>query len=103
MAKLEQTYEIAAPIAKVWQALVDPTVIAQWGGGPAEMNDKAGTKFTLWGGDIFGKNTEVIPEKLLVQEWGDDELKEPSIVSFELTEKAGKTVLRSIFSGLRAA
>src|SRR5258708_3594081 len=100
MAQLVQTYEIAAPIAEVWQALVDPTVISQWGGGPAEMNGKVGTKFILWGGDIFGKNTEVIPEKSLVQDWSDGDLKEPSSVSIELTEKAGKTVLHLIHKNI---
>lgn len=56
MKTIKQTYQINAPSSRVWQALIDPKIIDKWGGGPAHMNDKVGTEFTLWGGDIYGKN-----------------------------------------------
>ena len=71
MKTIQQTYIIKASIEQVWQALVDPKIIDAWGGGPAKMDDKAGTKFSLWGGEIFGQNTEVVPNQKLVQDWWD--------------------------------
>jgi activator of HSP90 ATPase len=66
---IKQTYKIKAPVKKVWEALVQPKDIAAWSGSPAKMNAKVGTKFSLWDGEIFGKNILVEPQKKLVQEW----------------------------------
>ena len=86
MKSLKQTYKITAPISKVWRALVDPKIIDQWDGGPAKMNDKEGEDFSLWGGDIFGKNIKVISDKKLVQEWYAGKWNKPSIVTIELKQ-----------------
>ena len=67
MKTIHQLYHIHAPIALVWQALINPKVIDQWGGGPAKMSDKK-EKFTLWGGDIWGTNMEVLKEKKLLEQ-----------------------------------
>lgn len=55
MKTIKQTYLINASRQDVWQALIDPVIIDKWGGGPARMNDRVGTEFSLWGGDIYGK------------------------------------------------
>ena len=96
MKRIEQTYVISAPAAKVWRALTDPKVINQWGGGPATMDDKEGTEFKLWGGDIYGKNTKVIQRKLLAQEWSNAGFEQPSEVRFELREQDNMTILKLI-------
>lgn len=87
MKKIVQHYLINAPVAKIWQALVDPKDIESWGGGPAKMNDKEGAKFSLWGGDIHGRNIEIIPQKRLVQEWFGGKWDNPSTLTFTLTKK----------------
>lgn len=87
MKLIHQSYLIHAPLEEVWQALVNPTYIEGWGGGPAKMDGKVGTKFTLWGGDIHGKNTEVIPHKKLVQEWYGGNWDKPSTATFELQQE----------------
>ena len=84
---------IKAPVSKVWQALVDPNIINKWSENPAQMDDKVGTEFKLWGGEIYGKNTEVITDKLLVQYWSDSTFSLPSSVRFELNEHDGATTL----------
>jgi activator of HSP90 ATPase len=84
----------------VWQALVDPKVIDEWGGGPAKMDDKVGTAFTLWGGDIFGKNVEVRDEKRLVQEWYSGDWPAPSVATFDLAEETGGTRLTLTHTGV---
>ncbi|OGH24173.1 MAG: hypothetical protein A3B47_04910 [Candidatus Levybacteria bacterium RIFCSPLOWO2_01_FULL_39_24] len=87
MKIIKQTYLINSSIEDVWQALVDPKYINAWGGGPAKMADKVGTKFEFWGGDIHGKNIEVVPKKKLVQEWFGGNWGKPSLVTFTLTQE----------------
>lgn len=90
-----KNYETTVPKSRVWQALVDPALIEQWGGGPdAVMSEKVGASFKLWDGSIWGKNIEVQPEKKLVQEWYGGEWAKPSIVTFELSEVEGKTLVK---------
>jgi len=91
MKKLQQTYHIKATVKKVWQALVDPKQIDEWGGGPAKMDAKVGTRFECWGGDIHGTNTEVVKEKKLVQDWFSGDWPEPSRVTFTLQPEEGGT------------
>ena len=93
MKRIQQKYIINAPLAKVWQALVDPSLIEDWGGGPAKMGDQAGFEFELWGGDIYGKNIEVVPQSKLVQEWTAGEWNQPSKVTLTLSGKGNKTTV----------
>ena len=98
MKTIKQTYLITATIDDVWKALVDPKIIDAWGGGPAKMDDKIDTKFSLWGREIYGKNTEVVKNKKLVQEWWDNASKweKPSKVTFELYDQADGVKLELI-------
>lgn len=92
MKTIKQTYHINASIEKVWQALVDPKAIEGWGAGPAKMNAKVDAEFSLWGGEVWGKNVEVIPNKKLVQEWFGGKWDKPSIATFSLhKEEDGST------------
>lgn len=91
MKTIKQSYKINAPGDEVWQALVDPKIIEKWGAGPAQMDDKVGTRFKLWGGDIHGRNTEVVKNKKLVQDWYGGNWQKPSKLTFELTNLDGKT------------
>ena len=101
MKTIEQVYTIAAPVAAVWQALIDPQEIEGWGGGTAVMDDKVGTQFSLWDGSIWGTNTEVISEKKLVQDWYDNEaLKEPTIVTFTLTPDDKGTIVHLLHTNI---
>jgi len=84
MPSFTQTYIINTSPNHVWQALTDPDMLNDWGAGPASMDDAVGTEFELWGGDIWGKNVEVVENKKLVQEWYSGEWEVPSIVTFEL-------------------
>jgi activator of HSP90 ATPase len=90
---IRQSYIIHAPATKVWQALVDPKLIAKWTTGAVTMNDKVGTKFKLWGGDIWGKNLEVRKNKQLVQEWYGGDWERPSIVTISLTYENKRTYI----------
>lgn len=100
MTSLKQSYTINAPVEKVWDALVNPKTIEKWGGGPAKMKGEQGFNFSLWGGDITGKNTKIIPKKELHQDWMSGKWGDFSKVTFRLSEKKGKTVLELIQTGI---
>ena len=88
--KLYQT--IKATPEEIFLALTNPFTIELWSDSPAIMDDKEGTEFSLWDGDITGKNVKVVPNAELVQEWDFGDLPEPSIVTIRLhPQKSGGT------------
>jgi len=96
MKKILQKYLINASIKSVWQALVDSKMIEDWSGGPAKMSAIETSEFSLWGGDIYGKNVEVFPNQKLVQEWQEKKWDKPSKVTFNLKSKGDKTEIELI-------
>ena len=90
---LHQTYHIKAPVAKVWDALVNPKVIEKWSGSRAVMDANVGSKFSLWDGDIKGTNIKVVAERELAQDWFGGKWDESSQVVFLLSEKDGVTTV----------
>ena len=96
MKTIKKDYTINASVEKVWEALVNPKVINEWGGGPAVMDDKENSKFTLWGGEIHGSNIRVIRNKQLKQEWFGGKWDKMSIVTFKLVTKGRQTLLQLI-------
>lgn len=91
MKSFKKAYTVKAGKKLVWQALTDCELIEKWSRGPCEMADSENFEFSLWGGQIFGTNTEVQLEKKLVQDWFAGDWPEPSIVVFDIKEKNGKT------------
>lgn len=91
MKVINQKYIINASSDKVWEALINPNLIKKWSGADAVMDDKIGTIFKLWDGDIFGKNIKVEKEKKLVQEWYGGKWDKPSILTFTLKDLGNKT------------
>jgi activator of HSP90 ATPase len=101
LKSINQKYMIDADITSVWQALVDPVEIEEWGGGPAEMSDQEGEDFSLWGGEIHGTNRQVEAPKLLVQEWySSDAPDQQTKVTFKLSENEGKTSLELVHENI---
>lgn len=93
MKTIKQTYHIKAPVEKVWKSLIDPKEIEAWGAGPAKMDDKVGTKFELWGGDIHGTNIEIVKNEKLVQDWYGGDWPKASRATFTLAaDKDGTRV-----------
>lgn len=90
MAVIEKSYVINASAEEVFEALVNPELIQIWSGDEAKMSADIGAEFTLWSGQMFGKNMEVVPNKKLVQEWCYEQWNEPSKVTITIKAK-GKT------------
>jgi len=89
MRNFNYNLEINATQEEVFTALTNPFQIALWTGYPAVMDDKVGTEFSLWEGDISGRNLEVVKDYKIVQEWDFGETEKPSIVTLIL-KKTGK-------------
>lgn len=102
MKSLKMSWLIKAKPELVWQALTDPKLINKWGGGPAKMNDREGSAFSFWGGDITGKNIKVVKGKKLVQDWQEADWDEPSNLTVTLKAEKSSTRVELLQSGLPA-
>jgi len=54
---------------EVYRALTNPFTIQLWTDEPAIMEEKAGTEFSLFNGNVSGRNVEFIPNQLIRQIW----------------------------------
>jgi activator of HSP90 ATPase len=89
MKDFKYKINISASQEEVYNALTNSFQIELWTGYPAVMDEKEGTVFSLWEGDISGCNLEMIKDYKIVQEWFFGETEKPSIVRMVL-KKAGK-------------
>ncbi|MBA3705710.1 MAG: SRPBCC domain-containing protein [Bacteroidetes bacterium] len=93
MPTIEQTYEMNATPEEVFEALVNADIIQDWSNDEAKMGSEVGAAFSLWGGQMFGTNLEVVKNKKLVQEWCYDQWEKPSKVTFTIKTKGKKTIV----------
>ncbi len=89
MKNFDYILTINATPEEVFNALTNPFQIELWTGYPTVMDDKEGTIFSLWEGDITGCNIEIVKNYKIVQEWFFGATENPSIVTF-LLKKSGK-------------
>ena len=93
MPTIEKTYEMNATPEEVFNALINHDLIQTWSGDEAKMNAKVGGTFSLWGGQMFGINLEIVKNKRLVQQWSYSNWKEPSKVTFTIKVVEKKTII----------
>lgn len=86
MKDFKKYYTIPAPTEEVYLALTIPLSIKLWSGAEAEMSTEAGSEFSLFDGDIEGKNLEFVENKKIVQQWYFEGQDEPSIVTIKIHE-----------------
>jgi activator of HSP90 ATPase len=84
MKTFKKTFKINAEPSDVYSAITNPYTIALWTGYPAVMSEVPGSEFSLWEGDITGKNIEFIQDKKIVQEWYFGDQPEKSIVTITI-------------------
>lgn len=84
MKDYKSYYIIKASPEEVYLALTNPATLQLWTGAPAEMSTEPESEFSLWEGNIAGKNISFEPGKKIVQEWYFGEQEEPSIVTIIL-------------------
>ena len=84
MKTFHKTFIINAEPADVYSALTNPFTIEIWSGYPAIMSEEPGSEFSLWEGDITGRNLEFIKDRKIVQEWYFGEQTDKSIVTISI-------------------
>jgi activator of HSP90 ATPase len=84
MKSYKKYYIIPAEPEEVYLALTIESTIQLWTGEKAEMSATPGTEFSLWNGNVVGKNLEFEEGKKIVQEWYFGDQPEPSIVTIKL-------------------
>jgi len=93
MKTIRQSYFINASPEEVFAAITNPFTIELWSGYPASMEAKEGTEFSIFDGDIAGKNLKITENAQLVQEWYFGDRQEESIVTIDLvSHKSGTKV-----------
>ncbi len=85
MKNLKKHYKIKATPPEVYAALTNPFSIELWTGEKAVMSINAGDEFSLYNGDITGRNLQFEPDTKIVQEWYFGDQKEPSVVTITLS------------------
>jgi uncharacterized protein YndB with AHSA1/START domain len=100
MKQIRRSFVIKADKNEVFNALTNPLAIELWTGYPAVMDSKPGTEFSLWEGDITGKNLEIIPGEKIVQEWFFDDPENPSIVTIELEDENKGTRIKLLHTNV---
>ncbi|HEX2968822.1 MAG TPA: SRPBCC domain-containing protein [Bacteroidales bacterium] len=94
MKTFSKTFRINTEPSDVYAALTNPYTIELWSGYPAVMSTEPGSEFSLWEGDITGKNIEFIPDRKVVQEWYFGDQKEKSIVTITIMPENGNSIVK---------
>lgn len=84
MKDFKKYYIIPASPEEVYVALTNPATIQLWSGDKAEMSTEPGSEFSLFDGNIVGKNLEFEEGKMIVQQWYFGDLTDKSIVTIKL-------------------
>lgn len=66
---ISQSISIQASAAKVYQALISAEQFSEVTGAPAEISSEEGGDFSCFGGQITGRQIELIPDERIVQAW----------------------------------
>jgi activator of HSP90 ATPase len=92
-AAIHREFDLAASPQRVYEALLDAKRFAALSGAPAEIDRRVGGAFSLFGGQIRGRNIELAPNRRVVQAWRPASWPEGvySIVKFELIGQGSST------------
>ena len=93
MKTYKKTFKINAEPSDIYSALTNPYTIELWSGYPAQMSTEPGSEFSLWEGDITGRNLEFVQDKKIVQEWDFDDKAEKSIVTITIAPERGNSLV----------
>jgi activator of HSP90 ATPase len=84
MKTIKQKHIIHATPQEVYAAITNSFTIELWSGYPAVMEAKEGFEFSLFDGDISGKNLKLVENEMLVQNWYFGEITEDSVVTINI-------------------
>ncbi len=93
---IKQKHHIAATTNEVYLALTNPFTIELWTGFPSLMSTEPGSEFSLFEGDIVGKNLDFKENELIRQQWYFEGEKKDSIVTLRLKPEKNNTVIELV-------
>lgn len=88
-----KTYRVNAEPSDIYSALTNPYTIELWSGYPAIMSEEPGSEFSLWDGDISGKNLEFVRDRKVVQEWYFGDQQEKSIATITINPDGDNSIV----------
>ena len=100
MKDFKKYFTLLAEPEEVYIALTNPFTIELWTGYKAIMSTEVNTEFSLWEGDITGRNIEFVENEKIVQEWYFGDQKEQSIVTMKLFENKKGTQVELIHTNI---
>lgn len=100
MKTFKKYFKLAAAPEDVYNALTNKNMIEIWTGETAEMEEVAGTEFSLWDGSISGTNLEFVKDSKIVQEWFFGEQEEKSIVTIKLHRDKKGTIMEVVHTNI---
>lgn len=100
MKNLKKYYKIKATPPEVYAALTNPFSIELWTGEKAKMSTKAGEEFSLFSGDIAGRNLQFEPDRKIIQEWYFGDQEEPSVVTITLSPEKYLTKIELLHTNI---
>jgi uncharacterized protein YndB with AHSA1/START domain len=99
-------FDLRHPPEKVWRALTDPVLLAEWLLPAIDFRLERGAAFTFrtqpvggWDGVVQCRITDIEPLRRLAYDWGVGGL--ATVVTFTLTETASGTRLSLVQSGFK--
>jgi activator of HSP90 ATPase len=66
---LHQETQLMASPRRIYGALLDSKQFAAFSGAPAAIDPAPGGAFSMFGGQITGRNVELVPDERIVQAW----------------------------------
>jgi activator of HSP90 ATPase len=92
---LHEEIELKAAPQRIYEVLLDAKQFAAFTGMPAEIDPKPGGAFSMFGGQIAGRNIELVPSQRIVQAWRPTHWNPGiySIAAFVFKPKAGGTLV----------
>ena len=101
-------FDLRHPPAKVWRALTDPTLLAEWLLPVIDLHLVPGAAFTFrtqphpgWDGTVNCRFMEIEAERKLSYTWVVGDMEIDTVVTFTLTPTASGTRLSVIQSGFK--
>ena len=100
MKDFKKYYTLNASVDEVYQAITNPLSIKIWTNSETVMEMVTGSEFSMFDGEITGKNLEFEENKRLIQEWYFGNPENPSIVTIKLYPKNDATSIHLVHTNI---
>jgi activator of HSP90 ATPase len=85
-----QSVKFPASAAELYEIYMDPKLHAAVTGGPVKISPKPGSKFSAFGGQLWGSTLVAIPGRFIVQRWRSENFHETDLDSILVLEFTGE-------------